>query len=185
MTRTIAFIFNLHAGGGAGRAWRETNRQAVETVAAGGPTTVVENGAQIQAAVEALAQQCDTVVAGGGGTLNAVASKLLGLPTAFGNLPLGTLNHFAKDASYRETHGWRGRRGSHSRVARSGPRSPENCQAGWLRSLGGAARACGKAALGRFAGSAQDEEVGLTLEFCSLGVSSRFVMSFSQFILFE
>ena len=39
------------------------------------------------------------MVAGGGdGTLNAVASRLVGLPIAFGVLPLGTLNHFAKDA---------------------------------------------------------------------------------------
>ena len=100
MTRAIAFIFNVHAGRGSGRTWLETNRQAVETVAAGGPINVVENGAQIQAAVnQALAQNCAAVVAGGGdGTLNAVASRLVGLPTAFGVLPLGTLNHFAKDA---------------------------------------------------------------------------------------
>ena len=100
MTQKIAFIFNIHAGGGSGSAWLEINRQAVETIAAGGPITVVESGAQIQAAVDqALARQCDTVVAGGGdGTLNAIASKLVGLPTAFGVLPLGTLNHFAKDA---------------------------------------------------------------------------------------
>ena len=100
MKGMIAFIFNLHAGGGLGRAWLETHRPAVEAIAAGGPITVIENGAQIQAAVEqALALQCDAVVAGGGdGTLNAVASKLVGLPTAFGVLPLGTLNHFAKDA---------------------------------------------------------------------------------------
>lgn len=100
MTRTIAFIFNVRAGGGSGRAWLETHRQAVEAIAADGPITVVENDAQIQAAVDqALARQCDAVVAGGGdGTLNAVASKLVGLPTAFGVLPLGTLNHFARDA---------------------------------------------------------------------------------------
>ena len=39
-----------------------------------------------------------TIVAGGGdGTLNAVASALTGTDVAFGILPLGTLNHFAKD----------------------------------------------------------------------------------------
>lgn len=86
MTRAIAFIFNAHAGGGSGRVWLETNRQAVEAIAAGGPITIVESGARIQAAVDlALARRCDAVVAGGGdGTLNAVASKLVGLPTAFG-----------------------------------------------------------------------------------------------------
>jgi diacylglycerol kinase family enzyme len=100
LTRRVAFIFNVHAGGGSGRAWLAANRQAVQAVAAGGPISMVKGGADIQAAVDqALAQQCDAVVAGGGdGTLNAVASKLVGLPTDFGVLPLGTLNHFAKDA---------------------------------------------------------------------------------------
>jgi diacylglycerol kinase family enzyme len=38
------------------------------------------------------------VLAGGGdGTMNAVASVLVGTETALGVLPLGTLNHFAKD----------------------------------------------------------------------------------------
>ena len=39
-----------------------------------------------------------TIVAGGGdGTINAVASTLVGTNRALGVLPLGTLNHFAKD----------------------------------------------------------------------------------------
>lgn len=99
MKRTIAFIINVHAGGSSGREWLETNRQAVEALAVGGPISLVETGAQIQAAVDqALAQKCNAVVAGGGdGTLNAVAAKLAGLPIAFGVLPLGT-NHFARDA---------------------------------------------------------------------------------------
>ena len=37
------------------------------------------------------------VAAGGDGTVNAVASALLGGDTPLGVLPLGTLNHFAKD----------------------------------------------------------------------------------------
>lgn len=41
----------------------------------------------------------DTVVAGGGdGTINTVASCLVGSSVALGVLPLGTFNHFAKDA---------------------------------------------------------------------------------------
>jgi diacylglycerol kinase family enzyme len=40
----------------------------------------------------------DAVIAGGGdGTINAIAAELLGSPIAFGVLPLGTFNHFAKD----------------------------------------------------------------------------------------
>jgi diacylglycerol kinase family enzyme len=38
-----------------------------------------------------------TVAAGGDGTVNAVASVVAGTETTLGVLPLGTLNHFAKD----------------------------------------------------------------------------------------
>jgi YegS/Rv2252/BmrU family lipid kinase len=45
-----------------------------------------------------LAKSFDIVVAGGGdGTVSAVASGLVGTKAALGILPLGTLNHFAKD----------------------------------------------------------------------------------------
>ena len=50
------------------------------------------------AAREALAQHPDAIVAAGGdGTVSAVAAVVAGTPTPFGVLPLGTLNHFAKD----------------------------------------------------------------------------------------
>src|SRR5690242_17979758 len=39
------------------------------------------------------------VGAGGDGTLNAIARALVGGTVTFGVLPLGTLNHFAKDLS--------------------------------------------------------------------------------------
>ena len=46
----------------------------------------------------ALEGGADVIVAGGGdGTINAVASELVGSSAALGVLPLGTLNHFAKD----------------------------------------------------------------------------------------
>jgi YegS/Rv2252/BmrU family lipid kinase len=46
----------------------------------------------------AIDEGCGVVVAGGGdGTLNAVASALAGTDTSFGVLPVGTLNHFARD----------------------------------------------------------------------------------------
>lgn len=49
-------------------------------------------------AAAAVERGVDAVVAGGGdGTINAVASALAGTPTPLGVLPLGTLNHFAKD----------------------------------------------------------------------------------------
>lgn len=50
-------------------------------------------------ALRARAAGHQTIVAGGGdGTLNAVASALIDTDIAFGVLPLGTRNHFARDA---------------------------------------------------------------------------------------
>jgi len=51
------------------------------------------------AARQALDAHPEAVVAGGGdGTVSAVASALAGTATPLGVLPLGTLNHFARDA---------------------------------------------------------------------------------------
>src|SRR4051794_37510526 len=58
-----------------------------------------ERGADLTAlARQAVADGAALVVAGGGdGTINAVASALVGTEARLGVLPLGTLNHFAKD----------------------------------------------------------------------------------------
>ncbi len=57
-------------------------------------------GAELVAFVaQAMSEKSNPVIAGGGdGTVNAVATKLLGTGTALGVLPLGSLNHFSKDA---------------------------------------------------------------------------------------
>src|SRR5579862_2386163 len=61
---------------------------------------VTKRGDDISALAEhALAEHRRPIVAGGGdGTVNAVAGKLAGTDTPLGVLPMGTLNHFAKDA---------------------------------------------------------------------------------------
>ena len=99
MSRRIAFIINAKSGGGDESSWFESNREAVEAIANGGPVTLVKGGEEIDAAVKrALEMKCDAIAAGGGdGTLNGVASHLVGSATTLGILPLGTLNHFAKD----------------------------------------------------------------------------------------
>ena len=52
----------------------------------------------VELARSALREHIPLIVAGGGdGTINAVASEVIGTNTALGVLPLGTLNHFAKD----------------------------------------------------------------------------------------
>jgi diacylglycerol kinase family enzyme len=58
----------------------------------------VEGSDLRQAAQAARARGVDAVIAAGGdGTVSAVASALAGGQTPLGVLPLGTLNHFAKD----------------------------------------------------------------------------------------
>jgi diacylglycerol kinase family enzyme len=61
--------------------------------------TLAQNGDQLRKAMEdAVAGGCQELVAGGGdGTINTAASLLVGRNIRLGVLPLGTLNHFAKD----------------------------------------------------------------------------------------
>lgn len=60
---------------------------------------VAKPGEDISSLTErALSERHCPIVAGGGdGTVNAVASKLAGTDISLGVLPMGTLNHFAKD----------------------------------------------------------------------------------------
>lgn len=96
MTRRFAVVLNGRSGGGRGPAQAARLRELL------GPSTevaLVRGGAAIRASAERLAAAgCDALVAGGGdGTVGAVAgvARDHGLP--LGVLPLGTLNHFAKD----------------------------------------------------------------------------------------
>jgi YegS/Rv2252/BmrU family lipid kinase len=61
--------------------------------------TLAKSGAEVvEMARRAAAGWAQTIVAGGGdGTINAVAAPLVGTNKQLGVLPLGTLNHFAKD----------------------------------------------------------------------------------------
>ena len=61
--------------------------------------SLVRSGSEVvELARRAVRDRARTIVAGGGdGTINAVASEIVGTNSALGVLPLGTLNHFAKD----------------------------------------------------------------------------------------
>jgi YegS/Rv2252/BmrU family lipid kinase len=87
----------------AGTADKEAARaRLLEMFAAAGVTARVmlaHSGAEIAEFARRAAQSAaTTVVAGGGdGTLSTVAAQLVNTDKRFGVLPLGTLNHFAKD----------------------------------------------------------------------------------------
>jgi diacylglycerol kinase family enzyme len=82
---------------------REQRREKIEALFrdAGIAVQIYETSAPDMAATirAALANGPDALVAAGGdGTVSAVAAALAGASTPLGVLPLGTLNHFAKDA---------------------------------------------------------------------------------------
>lgn len=92
-------IINCGAGGGpdteAGRAVEEAFASCGERAR----VHLAREGEELtELARAAVSNGARAVVAGGGdGTVGAVASALVGTGKALGVLPLGTLNHFAKD----------------------------------------------------------------------------------------
>ena len=61
--------------------------------------TVAKSGGELRSGMDrAVKEGCDTLVAGGGdGTINTAASAVVDRNIPLGVIPLGTLNHFAKD----------------------------------------------------------------------------------------
>jgi diacylglycerol kinase family enzyme len=94
----IAVVINAGAGQGHGREQAEKVAAACQRAGLDAQIALARDGAHIAAAVRAA---LDVVGGGGDGTLNQVVASLLGDPrgagVTFGVLPLGTLNHFAKD----------------------------------------------------------------------------------------
>ena len=97
--KKVSVILNASAGSGCTRAAADSFVEKFASCGLDVHVTLAEDGnALVTAAQHAVRDGAALVVVGGGdGTLNAVAAELVGTNTVFGILPLGTLNHFAKD----------------------------------------------------------------------------------------
>lgn len=99
MPQPIDVIINARSGASDQEAAR---RLLADVFAANGVEariSLAKSGEEVvKLARRAVSGDAQAVVVGGGdGTINAVASLLVGTTKALGVLPLGTLNHFAKD----------------------------------------------------------------------------------------
>lgn len=95
----VAVIVNLGAGSVLGGQVSPDELSALFRSAGVDAQVLFLPGERIlDAAREAIASGADAVVAGGGdGTIRSVASVLVEGPVPLGVLPIGTLNHFARD----------------------------------------------------------------------------------------
>jgi YegS/Rv2252/BmrU family lipid kinase len=91
----------LNRGGGAVAADEQIADKVKRALQAAGIDADLEliDGGECEVRCRAIAERGDEllVVGGGDGTISAAASALAGTQTKLGILPLGTLNHFARD----------------------------------------------------------------------------------------
>ena len=94
-----AIVINASSGANDKESARKLLLEVFAAHGAQPRITLAKSGEEIIAlARRAIQENCDPVIAGGGdGTINAVASTLVGTDRTLGVLPLGTLNHFARD----------------------------------------------------------------------------------------
>jgi diacylglycerol kinase family enzyme len=99
MPGLLPVLVNGASGGGHDGGVAAKIEQAFRGAGAEARVEVVNGGDALLARTKKLVQERPgrIVAAGGDGTMNAVASLLAGSGIALGVLPLGTLNHFARD----------------------------------------------------------------------------------------
>lgn len=95
----LTCILNSSSGSHPGPELREKLSRIFAENGTPASILLADSGVQIpELARRAVKENSQIIVAGGGdGTVNAVANELMGSSITLGVLPLGTLNHFAKD----------------------------------------------------------------------------------------
>jgi diacylglycerol kinase family enzyme len=98
----------LNRGGGAFVADPQLRKKVAAALKAAGVDAKIEmiDGGDCEVRAKAIAERGDPllVVGGGDGTIGAAASAMVGSKTVLGILPLGTLNHFARDLGLPADH---------------------------------------------------------------------------------
>jgi diacylglycerol kinase family enzyme len=95
----IAVILNSASGSGTAKSAALKITELFAARGAEATITLARDGKTLREAADAAVKAgCRILVAGGGdGTVSAIAGAVAGSDIPFGVLPLGTLNHFAKD----------------------------------------------------------------------------------------
>ncbi len=97
----MSTVVLINRGGGTVAADPSMVAKVSETLASAGVDAEIElvDGGDYEVRCRAIAERGDplVIVGGGDGTIGAAASALVGGETSLGILPLGTLNHFARD----------------------------------------------------------------------------------------
>src|SRR5260221_14514268 len=97
--RSVKVIMNASAGITDKEEARRRLAKIFEDRGVVSEVLLAGNGAEVAALAKESAQENWTVImaGGGNGTINTVASYLIGTDKILGVIPLGTLNHLAKD----------------------------------------------------------------------------------------
>jgi YegS/Rv2252/BmrU family lipid kinase len=96
---SVKVIINSHSGVSDKDEARQTLTTIFEAAGVRSDISLADSGDEVaQLAEQAASEDWTVIVAGGGdGTINTVASHVIGAGKILGVLPLGTLNHFARD----------------------------------------------------------------------------------------